>query len=156
MNIQDGAVKELYNLYSKDILHYSMSLLKNYDDAQDALQEVFIRYIDSRNSFRGDCSHKTYLLVITRNYCYKKMSGKSRNGVPIDNELAARSESSLDEKITLNEAIKKLSKEEFELIYLREYACHSYQEISEILDISIDNVKVRLFRVRDKLRKYLK
>ncbi len=156
MNIQDGAVKELFNLYSKDILQYSLSLLKNYDDAQDALQEVFIRYIDSRNSFRGECSHKTFLLVITRNYCYKKLSGKSGKNVPLDNELPALESSSIEEKITLNEAIKKLSREEFELIYLREYACHSYQEISEILEISVDNVKVRLFRVRDKLRKYLK
>ena len=54
------------------------------------------------------------------------------------------------------DAVKKLNKEEYELIYLREFACHSYLEISEILGISVDNVKVKLFRVRDQLRKYMK
>lgn len=156
MNTQDGIVKDLFNRYSKDVLHYSMSLLKDHDDAKDALQEVFIRFIDSYKSFRGECSHKTYLLVITRNYCYNKLGGKAGKDLPLDEAMAAGSGYSIEDKITLNDAMKKLGKEEFELIYLREYACHSYQEISEILGISVDNVKIRLFRVRDKLRKYLK
>lgn len=156
MNQKENNVKELFNLYSKDILNYSMSLLKDSDDAKDALQEVFVRFINSQNTFRGECSYKTYLLVITRNYCYKKLNGKASNVVSIDESITERIDSNLDEKITLNDAMKKLTKEEYELIYLREYACHSYQEIADILGITIDNVKVKLFRVREQLRKYLK
>ena len=54
---------------------------------------------------------------------------------------------SFEDNISLNEAISKLDPEEFEIIYLREYACHSYKEMAEILGISVDNVKVKLFRV---------
>lgn len=156
MNQKENNVKELFNRYSTDILNYSMSLLKDSDDAKDALQEVFVRFINSQNTFRGECSYKTYLLVITRNYCYKKLNGKAANVIPIDESITERIDSNLDEKITLNDAMKKLTKEEYELIYLREYACHSYQEIADILGITIDNVKVKLFRVREQLRKYLK
>ncbi len=156
MNQKENNVKELFNRYSNDILNYSMSLLKDSDDAKDALQEVFVRFINSQNTFRGECSYKTYLLVITRNYCYKKLNGKTSNVVPIDDRIMERIDSNLDEKITVNDAMKKLTKEEYELIYLREYACHSYQEIADILGITIDNVKVKLFRVREQLRKYLK
>jgi len=153
---EEKLFKELFSSYSDDILNYSMSLLKDSDDAKDAVQEVFIRFINSQSSFRGDCSYKTWLLVITRNYCYKKLNGKTNQPVLIDENFPHTYEPKLEEKITLNDALKKLKHEEFELIYLREYACHSYQEIAEILGISVDNVKVKLFRVREQLRKYLK
>ncbi len=153
---EEKTVKELFSSYSDDILNYSMSLLKDSDDAKDAVQEVFIRFINSQSSFRGDCSYKTWLLVITRNYCYKKLNGKANQPVLIDENFQRTYEPKLEEKITLNDALKKLNSEEFELVYLREYACHSYHEIAEILGITVDNVKVKLFRVREHLRKYLK
>lgn len=153
---KDKTVAELFNSYSNDILNYSMSLLKDYDDAKDALQEVFVRYINSQNSFKGECSYKTWLLVITRNYCFKKLNGKASRPLPIGENLLITFEAELDDKISLNDALEKLSKEEFEIIYLREYACYSYKEMAEILGITIDNVKVKLFRVREQLRKYLK
>jgi RNA polymerase sigma-70 factor (ECF subfamily) len=156
MNPKENNVKELFELYSRDILHYSMSLLKDSDDAKDAVQEVFVRFINSQSTFRGECSYKTWLLVITRNYCYKKLNGKSSKVMPISESMNETLVHNFDEKITLEEAMRKLSDEDYELIYLREYACHSYKEIAEILGISIDNVKVKLFRVREQLRKYLK
>ena len=156
MNPQENNIKELFELYSGDILNYSMSLLKDSDDAKDAVQEVFVRFINTQNTFRGECSYKTWLLVITRNYCYKKLNGRASNLIRIDENLSEKFDAKLDEKITLNDAMKLLSKEEQELIYLREYACHSYKEMAEIMGISVDNVKVKLFRVREQLRKYLK
>lgn len=156
MNEKDARVKELFDRYSNDILHYSMSLLKDSSDAEDAVQEVFVKFINSYNSFRGECSYKTWLLIITRNYCFKKLNGKANRTISVDENLPETYELNLEEKITLDEAIKQLGKEEYELLYLREYAGHSYKEISEILNISVDNVKVKLFRVREQLRKYLK
>jgi RNA polymerase sigma factor (sigma-70 family) len=152
---KENNVKELFEKYSNDILHYSMSLLKDTDDAKDALQEVFVKFINSYDSFRGECSYKTWLLIITRNYCFQKLNGKAGKPVSIEENLSESYEPNLEEKITLDNAIKKLSSEEYELIYLREYACHSYKEMAEILGITIDNVKVKLFRVREHLRKYL-
>lgn len=153
---EEKTVKELFSSYSNDILNYSMSLLKDYDDAKDALQEVFIKYINSKDSFRGECSYKTWLLTITRNYCFKKLNGKANKPIPLDENSLRTYEPKYEDKISLNDAMSRLSHEEYELIYLREYACHSYQEMAEILGISIDNVKVKLFRVRQQLRKYLK
>ncbi|PWG74610.1 hypothetical protein DF186_17010, partial [Enterococcus hirae] len=62
----------------------------------------------------------------------------------------------IEEKIFIEDAIKKLSIDEYEVLYLREFAGHSYKEMAEIMETSIDNVKVKLFRVRQKLRKYLR
>jgi RNA polymerase sigma-70 factor (ECF subfamily) len=156
MIAEKNNVKELFEQYSNDILHYSMSLLKDSDDAKDAVQDVFVKFINSQNTFKGNCSYKTWLLIITRNYCLKKLNGKANRPISIDDNLLETYEPNLDETITLYDAIKKLSREEYELIYLREYACHSYAEMAEILGITVDNVKVKLFRVREQLRKYLK
>jgi RNA polymerase sigma factor (sigma-70 family) len=153
---EEISVTELFKSYSGDIFNYSLSLLKNYDDAKDALQEVFVRFINSQKIFRGECSHKTWLLTITRNYCFDKLDGKAKLPLRIDENFLKIYNPSLDDKISLNDAISKLSAEEFELIYLREYACHSYKEMADILGITIDNVKIKLFRVREQLRKFMK
>lgn len=150
------SAKELFKTYSNDIFHYSLSLLKDYENAKDAVQDVFVQFLKSEDSFRGECSYKTWLLTLTRNYCYKKLNHKSDKLESIHENLPDFYEMSIDTSITLNDALVKLSKAEYELIYLREYAGYSYQEISEILEISLDNVKIKLFRVRQRLKEYLK
>lgn len=153
---KETAVAEIFETYSGEIFKYSMSLLKNSQDAQDAVQEVFVKFIQNRHSFRGDCSIKTWLLIITRNYCYQQLGGRDKSNQSIDENLLKVYDSNIDIKISLNDALEKIGKEDFEIIYLRAYAGHSYQEIAEILNISIDNVKVKLFRVREQLRKHLR
>jgi RNA polymerase sigma-70 factor, ECF subfamily len=150
------SAKELFQTYSGDVFNYSLSILKDYDDAKDAVQEVFIRFIKSEETFRGECSYKTWLLTITRNYCYRKSEGKSNQLQKIDGALPNAYEMNIDSSISLNDALAELSKDEYEIFYLREYAGYSYLEIAEILKISVDNVKVKLYRVRQRLRKYLK
>ena len=70
---------ELYERYSKDIFKYSFSILKDEDDAKDAVQEVFVKYAENENSFKRSCSYKTWLLVLTRNYCFNKTKSKGFN-----------------------------------------------------------------------------
>ena len=153
---EEISVTELYNRYSNDVFNYSLSLLKNYDDAKDALQEVFVKFINNQKSFRGECSHKTFLLTITRNHCFDRLNDKSKRPSRINDSTIKLYDPSFEDNISLYEAISKLTPEEFEIIYLREYACHSYKEMAEILGITIDNVKSKLFRVRERLRKYMK
>jgi RNA polymerase sigma factor (sigma-70 family) len=152
----ENTVSEIFESYSGDVFRYSLSLLKNSDDARDAVQEIFIKFIQTRSSFRGDCSIKSWLLILTRNHCFKQLNSKKAVIQSIDENLQGGYESNIETKISLNDALEKIGNEEFELIYLREYAGHSYQEIAEILNISIDNVKVKLFRVREQLRKHLR
>jgi len=153
--LKNDRTKELFDSYSDDIFNYALSLLKNYDDAKDAVQDVFVKFMSTQESFRGDCSYKTWLLVLTRNYCYQKNS-RIKQSLRLENNSKINYENDLDARITLNDAIARLNKEESEIIYLREFAGHSYKEMAAILDTSIDNIKVKLFRVRRQLRKYLK
>ena len=107
MIAEKNNVKELFEQYSNDILHYSMSLLKDSDDAKDAVQDVFVKFINTQHTFKGNCSYKTWLLIITRNYCFKKLNGKANLPISIDDNLLETYEPNLDETITLDDAIKK-------------------------------------------------
>ncbi len=147
----------LYEKYSEDIFKYSFSILKDMEEAKDAVQEVFVRYAKSEDSFRNDCSYKSWLLIITRNYCFNRIKNKNYNSEDIDGDDFNESYSpDYDMQISLKEALMKLPEEYNELIYLKEYEGFSYKEIAEITKLSPENVKIKLFRARQELRKILK
>ena len=148
---------DLYERYSQDLFRYSLSILKDEDDAKDAVQETFARYIENERSFRGDCSQKTWLLIIARNFCYSKIKRADRNNELIDEETFDEVyELQIEEELTLIEALKLLTPQQNELLFLKEYGGYSYSEISEITSLSLENVKTILFRTRQKLRKIMK
>jgi len=151
------SLPELYEKYSQDIFKYSFSILKDEDDAKDAVQEVFVKYAENENAFKRNCSYKTWLLVLTRNYCYNKIKSKGFNNVRIEDQTFNKTyETDYDTRITIREALIKLNSEDNELIYLREYEGYSYKEIAEITEQSLENVKIKIFRARKKLREILK
>jgi len=151
------ALPELYDKYSKDVFKYSFSILKNKDDAKDAVQEVFVKYAQNESSFKGNCSYKTWLLTITRNYCYNKVKSKNFNNDRIEDHIFNKYyETDYDIHITIKDALLQLSAEHNELIYLREYEGYSYKEIAALTEQSIGNVKIKIFRARQQLRKLLK
>jgi len=149
-------LSELYEKYSKDIFKYSFSILKNINDANDAVQEVFLKYAQNESSFKGNCSYKTWLLVLTRNYCYNEIKSKNFNNKNIEDYILNKHyEVDFDTRITVKEVLLKLSTEHNELMYLREYEGYSYKEIAEITEQSLENVKIKIFRARQQLRKLL-
>jgi RNA polymerase sigma-70 factor (ECF subfamily) len=140
-----------------DIYRYSLSILKDEDDAKDAVQETFVRYIDNHSSFRGDASQKTWLLVVARNYSFSKLKKADNNNDSIDDDtFDSMYEAQLDDNITLNDAMKRLTPQENELLYLKEYGNYSYLEIAQITNCTLENVKIKLYRTRHKLRRILK
>jgi len=143
-------------MHSKDVYRYAYSLLKNNEDAEDVVQDVFMNYLKKSDSYRGDCSLKTWLLVLTRNQCYNVIkSRKIRQSESIEDVNLCSDINYVEDKLNIEDALKTLTSEENEIIFLREYSDFSYKEIAQILNISIDNVKVRLFRAKQKLRKAL-
>lgn len=153
MKITDKiSVKELYKQYSGDVYRYAYSILKIHDGAQDALQEVFARFMESQNEYKGKCSNKTWLFTITRNYCYDKLKEKNHKNVTLDENLNLFNYPDHDNIISLQDAMKQLTEEQNELIYLRDYEGYSMNEIALLTEQSVDNVKIKLFRAKKKLK----
>ncbi len=149
-------IKSLYERYSQDVLRYAFSILRNIDEAEDVKQEVFLKYQLSQESYNRECNYKTWLFTITRNLCYNKLKEARRKDYSIDTlEFQETYQHRFDESIMLEQAVNTLTPAENELIFLRDFENYSYKELAEIFEISVDNIKVRLFRAKKKLKKLM-
>jgi RNA polymerase sigma-70 factor (ECF subfamily) len=137
-------------------------MLKNEQDAEETLQDCFLKAYNSLSSFKGEAKFSTWFYRIVYNTALTKLSSKKRK---TENEMSSvddhfdlksdydfSSSERKDLSVFVNDLVNQLP-ERFatviNLYYLNEMSC---EEISEILEISISNVKVVLHRSRNALK----
>jgi RNA polymerase sigma-70 factor, ECF subfamily len=140
-------------------------LMRNEQDAQDVVQEAYLRAFKSFSGFHGS-NGRGWLLTIVRNTSYTLLK-KNRAAdltTPFDEEIHASSRESVspaailvhaEDAELMNSAMNDLPAEFREILTLRHQEELSYQEIGEILKIPVGTVMSRLARARAKLREYL-
>jgi len=146
-------------------------LVRNDDDANDVVQEAFLRAMRSFAGFRGDQA-RPWLLAIIRNTAFTWLS-KNRPGslqVSYDPEIHDEADahdlrdspspeqeaSRAQDRGLINAALARLPIEMREAVVLRELEDLSYREIAAIQAVPIGTVMSRLSRGRDLMRKYLR
>jgi RNA polymerase sigma-70 factor, ECF subfamily len=161
-NLEDGAgIEHIGGLYG-----YAMILTHNHTEAEDLVQDTYVRAIRAVERLREDSNVKVWLFTILRNVWFNRL--RSRRTRPqlleIDqdtNSLNLIAETSKDpyelyatktEQEHVREAIQKLPSESREIILLREYEELSYREIASVLDCPVGTVMSRLGRARSRLR----
>src|SRR5262245_34402618 len=140
-------------------------LMRNEQDAQDVVQEAYLRAFKSFSGFHGS-NGRAWLLTIVRNTAYTLLK-KNRAAdltTTFDEEIHASGRESVrqatmhehaeDDEIIKN-AINELPAEFMEILTLRHQEELSYQEIGDILKIPTGTVMSRLARARARLREYL-
>jgi RNA polymerase sigma-70 factor (ECF subfamily) len=140
-------------------------LLRNEQDAQDVVQEAYLRAFKSFGGFHGS-NGRAWLLAIVRNTSYTLL--KKNQAVDLtttfDEELHASGQESVSPTTVLEqsentalirEAINELPAEFREILTLRHQEGLSYKEIAEIAQIPPGTVMSRLARARVKLKEYL-
>ena len=135
-------------------------LVRNEQDAEDIVQESFLKAFKAQASFRGT-EAKTWMLSIVRNTAMDfRRRDKSRIAVPLGEEAYEPKDGSPDpESVLLNQsrreqvrhAISHLEPEFREVIVLREMEGLSYKEIASALEIPMGTVMSRLSRARNLL-----
>jgi RNA polymerase sigma-70 factor, ECF subfamily len=140
-------------------------LLRNEQDAQDVVQEAYLRAFKSFAGFRGT-SGRAWLLTIVRNTSYTLLK-KNRAAdltTPFDEETHASGHESAspatlleraEDSELIENAMEELPAEFREILILRHQESLSYNEIGETLKIPIGTVMSRLARARGKLKQYL-
>jgi RNA polymerase sigma factor (sigma-70 family) len=141
-------------------------LMRNEHDAQDMVQEAYLRALRFFGGFHGTDA-RAWLLTIVRNTCYTWLK---RNKAPefscdFEEVVMTKESDELDPESThelkvqtqlINEAIEKLPVEFREVVILRELEELSYKEIAAITGIPIGTVMSRLSRARKRLLVYLR
>src|SRR5213595_326449 len=140
-------------------------LLRNEQDAQDVVQEAYLRAFKSFGGFHGS-NGRAWLLTIVRNTSYTLL--KKNQAVDLtttfDEELHASGQESVspetilersEDAALIREAINELPAEFREILTLRHQEGLSYKEIADVAQIPPGTVMSRLARARAKLREYL-
>jgi RNA polymerase sigma-70 factor (ECF subfamily) len=143
-----------------------MALTRNQAEAEDLMQETYVRAIRGAKSLWAGSNAKNWLFTILRDIWLNQL--RQQRTVPKFIELDAEGgktdiaiETSPDpyahyvgktERQRVREAIQRLSSELREIILLREFEELSYQEIANLLGCPVGTVMSRLARARSKLR----
>ncbi len=152
----------LVDKYKTMAYNIAIQIVRNNEDAEEVTQDAFLKAYQSISSFKGESKFSTWFYRVVFNLAVSKTRKKKIETSNIDDIQIAdkditdsyESYSKLEqaERIhQLKQAINELKEEEsliITLFYLNE---NSIEEISEITNFSVSNVKVKLFRARKKL-----
>lgn len=133
------------------IFKLCLLLLCNEEDAKDATQETFIRYIAKHPAFYDEEHEKAWLITVSNHIC-KDILRKSnrRRAVSIEECTMCTYDANENELLS---ALMELPSKYKSTILLKFVYGYSIKEIAKILNISESAVKMRLLRGKDKLKK---
>lgn len=155
------AFSKIYNNHKKPVYHYTLKMVQSSMTAEDIVQNVFLKLFEKMDSVKSLDSIRFWLLKTARNEVYgyfRKMKIRKEETLEENEELLTESNlvNEIEEKeahgIVRNE-IDLLPAELREIFVLREYSELSYEEIGQMLGLSNEIIKSRLFSVRQKLIK---
>jgi len=154
---------DLYDRYSKRLYNYFVKISLDRDAGYDMMQNTFLRVIKYRHTYREGNPFKAWIFQIARNV-FSDHIRKNRvlytDHVDIeqigDRDLAdsdSKSESNHREQL-LHRSMAKLSDESREILVMSRYQSMKYEEIAQVMELTVSAVKVKVHRAIKKLRDY--
>ncbi|NAS29804.1 sigma-70 family RNA polymerase sigma factor [Flavobacteriaceae bacterium R38] len=167
LNGDTNAFSYLVKKYENMVFTIALKMMHSREEAEDVAQEAFIKSFKSLKKFKGDAKFSTWLYRISYNHCLDKIKEKKRFVHPenIDdfhfNESDFKTDilSKIEEeerKTVIAKALKKLNNEEQLIMTLYYFEEQSIKEIGQVIGINPNNVKIKLYRSRNKLLSLLK
>ncbi|NTV53221.1 MAG: sigma-70 family RNA polymerase sigma factor [Candidatus Firestonebacteria bacterium] len=168
------AFNVLISRYENRVINMALHYVREYHQAVDEAQEIFLKIFHKIGSFQGNSSFSTWLYRVTANHCMnslrkRKSPGKgypvSLNQEDADGELPVLRDSktvSPEEVYAQKELrrhmvalIQQLPDPQRQVIMLCHYEHMSYTEIAEVLELPLTTVRSALFRGRQRLKTWL-
>lgn len=157
----DMAWEELVNGFRSRAYRMARQLAGGKIDVEDLVQEAYLKVVRSIQSFRGDASFATWFSRILKMlYLDQLRKGHlpmiswedCRETVGSETEDILEAVSWSEEREALIGCLKRLPHLDQLVVYLKDFLDYSYAEIAEMLQISIEAVRARLYRTRRLLR----
>lgn len=156
------ALEVVYRAFGDRVYRICRGMLGQRTDAEDAVQDVFLRVFDKVGTFSGRSRFSTWIHRLTVNHCLNRLTARSRTPRPLpdlgdDLEPQSAAPSPLEVSCEdearehLDQSLQRLDPAARAIIVLREIDQLGYQEIADTLDIPIGTVMSRLSRARQKL-----
>jgi RNA polymerase sigma-70 factor (ECF subfamily) len=154
------AFGQLVEKYQNRVYNLAYRMLSNPDEAEEAAQEAFLRAYTNLHRYDPNRSFKTWLLSITSHYCIDRIRRRHIAWLPLKEEIAVpmrfATPSPNPEAVTIRHEreahiqrmLDGLSATDRAAITLRYWYDCSYEEIADVLDLTVSAVKSRLYRAR--------
>lgn len=171
-----AAFEELLSRYETPVITFCYAFMRNREAAEDLAQETFLRVFRNAGRYQPIAKFTTWLYKIAANLCineYKKRqlrqnrsldepAGPDPEGTRIIERLAGKGNAPLTEaerheaQELIGKAIHYLPDDQRTTLIMVEYHHMPYQEIAEVLGVTVSAIKMRVKRARETLRETLK
>ena len=151
--------ERLYQEHGTRMKSIALNLLGNVAEAEDAVQDTFLKVYRGISRFRGGSSLATWVYRILVNSCYDRMRRNRRRAeAPLPARLAMPAESESDHplRLAIEAALRRLEERERAAFLLCEVEGFSHREASEILEVTENASRTLLFRARRKMQQELR
>ena len=151
----DEAIHRLVERYSPMLLRLACTRLDSTADAEDAVQEVFLKLLTSRPVFRDEEHEKAWLIRATLHRASDIRRQAERRNVALDETVTGTDAPPEGESLLLS-AVQALPETYSSVIHLYYYEGYSIKEIAKLLRLPASTGGTRLARGRERLRRMLK
>lgn len=140
-----------YEMYVDDIYRLCFSFMKNHMDAEDAVQETFLKYYYSEKHFSTEQHLKAWLIVTASNYCKDllKQAFRKQKNLEDFREIAGEEEQHTDE---IMEIVMNLPEKYKTSVYLYYYEGYNSREIAKLLHKPESTIRTYLQKARKILK----
>ena len=156
------AFQQLVERYKNLVFTLSIKMLKNREEAEEVSQDVFVKIYQSLNKFKGDSKLSSWIYKITFHKCLDviKKNKKFQADVELNDYNSAHLESidnalqtliNEERQQMIRQCINKLPSIDAVLLTMHYFDELTLEEIADIVKLKTNNVKVKLYRARQKL-----
>ncbi len=166
------ALEGIFTRYKKPVFNFAYRFLANRAEAEDVASDVFLAVVSGRYHHSPQAKFSTWLFTVTRNSCisrirsgkkifsiwFKTEQGENQHMDIADESMPGPDNALLKEEqsVFLEKALARLPLGQREAIILKEFQNMRYEEIATVLNCTLANVKILIFRGRENLRRELK
>ena len=157
MEVTKDYISDLLDKYGDMVLRIAYTYLKNRADAEDIVQDVFLRIIDKKPSFNDENHEKSWLIRATINMCKNKVNMFwNKNKCSIDDVQAFAVSDKYNTDTRVFQAVMALGEKYRVVVYMYYYEGYSTPEIANVIGKSETTIRSLLHRARNKLKDMLK
>jgi len=144
------------------LYRFALRMLSDHEEAQDTVQEVFLRLWAKREKLNEYRSVEAFAMIITKNLCLDILKSSRSKNIELKDQL--ETEGSItpyeatekkDMKNKVINIINTLPEQQKMIIHMRDIEGLGYDEIAEVMEMSLNNVRVNLSRARKRVRDIL-
>ncbi len=157
-----SGLSELFETHREKVYRLSWRMLGSPQDAEDVLQEIYLKVYDRIKNYRGDSAFSTWLYRMTTNHCLDVLRRRKiiaflgfENAPEAVEKKDSAKAINLGLSPVVEKALGKLPEKQKACLLLREMEELSYEEIAAALNLSLGSVKSNIHRAKEFLKEYL-